>query len=100
MSIYGINVPQADQIDYQAELQHQRVQAARRLIDPGDVLAVIDRRIAAESDPQAHPLFALVLFHLDRTTAVDGGQFYDRCKQLVLAAIDTCLDDVLEMMED
>jgi hypothetical protein len=25
------------------------------LIDPGDVLAVIDSRIAAEADPQAHP---------------------------------------------
>jgi hypothetical protein len=29
---------------------------------------------------------------------VDGGAFFDRCKQLVLAAIDTALDDALECL--
>jgi hypothetical protein len=65
-------------------------------IDPGDVLAAIDSMIAAEPDPQAYPLYAMVCWHLERClTPLDGGQFFDRFRQLVLAAIDTCLDDVL-----
>jgi hypothetical protein len=88
------------QIDYHADVQAQRVERALQQIDPGDVLAVIDGRIAAESDPKAHPLYTLVCFFLDRQRAVDGGAFYDTFRQLVLAAIDTCLDDVLEAMED
>jgi hypothetical protein len=63
----------------------------------GDLLAVIDDRIAAEPDPKAHPLDELVNFLLDRQTAVDGAAFYNRCRQLCLAAIDTCLDDLLEL---
>jgi hypothetical protein len=97
MSSYGINVPSPAEINYHEAAQQQRVQAALQRIDPGDVLAVIDGRIAAESDPKAHPLYALVCFFLDRQRAVDGGQFYDRFRQLVLAAIDTCLDDILQM---
>jgi hypothetical protein len=88
------------QIDYHADLQAQRVQRALQQIDPGDVLAVIDGRIAAEPDPKAHPLYTMVYFFLDRQRAVDGGQFYDQFRQLVLAAIDTCLDDALEALED
>jgi hypothetical protein len=88
------------QIDYHADLQAQRVQRALKQIDPGDVLAVIDGRIAAEADPKAHPLYQLVCFFLDRQRAVDGGQFYDQFRQLVLGAIDTCLDDILEALED
>jgi hypothetical protein len=81
------------QIDYHADVQAQRVQRALQQIDPGDVLAVIDSRIAAESDP----LYTLVCFFLDRQRAVDGGQFYDQFRQLGLAAIDTCLDELLAM---
>jgi hypothetical protein len=95
------------QIDYHAEIQAQRVQRALQRIDPGDVLAVIDSvlavidsRIVAEPDPKAHPLYTLVCFFLDRQRAVDGGAFYDHFRQLVLAAIDTCLDDALEALED
>jgi hypothetical protein len=97
MSSYGIHVPSPDEINYHEAAQQQRVQAALQRIDPGDVLAVIDGRIAAESDPKAHPLYTLVCFFLDRQRAVDGGAFYDRFRQLVLAAIDTCLDDLLQM---
>jgi hypothetical protein len=97
MSSLGLNVPTPAAHDYHVDLHARRVEAARKLIDPGDVLSVIDSRIAAESDPTAHPLYEMVLFFLDRQPAVDGGQFYDRCRQLVLAAIDTCLDDVLEL---
>jgi hypothetical protein len=42
----------------------------------------------------------LVQFYLDRQTAVHGGEFFDHCKRLVRAAIDTALDDALEAMED
>jgi hypothetical protein len=100
MSIYGIHVPAPDELNYHEARQAQRVQRALKMIDPSDVLAVIDGRIAAEPDPTAHPLYTLVCFFLDRQRAVDGGAFYDRFRQLVLAAIDTCLDDVLEVMED
>jgi hypothetical protein len=92
--------PEPSQIDYHADLQAQRVQRAKQLIDPGDVLSIIDSRLAQEPDPRAHPLYPLVQFYLDRQTAVHGGKFYDHCKRLVLAAIDTALDDVLEAMED
>jgi hypothetical protein len=95
MSSYGINVPSPDEINYHEARQTQRVQAALQRIDPADVLAVIDDRIAAESDPKAHPLYTMVCFFLDRQRAVDGGAFYDRFRQLVLAAIDTCLDELL-----
>jgi hypothetical protein len=61
------------------------------------VLSVIDSRLAQELDPRAHPLYPLVQFYFDRQIAVDGDAFYDHCKRLVLAAIDTALDDLLEM---
>jgi hypothetical protein len=92
--------PEPSQSDYHADVQVQRVARAKQLIDPGDVLAIIDSRIAQEPDPRAHPLYPLVQFYLDRQTAVHGGAFYDHCKRLVLAAIDTALDDVLDAMED
>jgi hypothetical protein len=91
------DTPEPSQIDYHEAAQQQRVQAALQRIDPADVLSVIDSRIAAEADPKAHPLYTMVCFFLDRQRAVDGGQFYDRFRQLVLAAIDTCLDDLLQM---
>jgi hypothetical protein len=97
VSIYGINVPSPDEINYHEAQQAQRVARAKALIDPGDVLAIIDARIAAEPDPKAHPLYGLVLFCLDRQVAVHGGEFFDRFRQLVLCAISTALDDVLEM---
>ena|ERR671924_479753 len=96
MSSYGIHVPAPDDINYHEAQQAQRVQAALQRIDPGDVLAVIDARIAAEPDPMRHPLYPMVCWVLERQlTPLDGGAFYDRFRQLVLAAVDTCLDDVL-----
>jgi hypothetical protein len=97
----SIPYPPDYQIDYHEDLQRQRVEKALKMIEPGDVLAVIDARIAAEPDPTVHPLYGLVCWHLSKQlTPLDGGQFYDRFKQLVLAAIDTCLDEVLAMEED
>jgi hypothetical protein len=67
------------------------------LIDVGDVLSIIDSRIAAEPDPKAHPLFELVNFLLDRQAAVDGAAFYNRFRQICMAAVDTAIDDALEL---
>jgi hypothetical protein len=97
MSTHQIPYPRDFDVNYHADHQQQRVERARKLIDPGDVLSVIDSRIAAEPDPKQHPLYELVNFLLDRQTAVDGAAFYNRCRQLCLAAIDTCLDDLLEL---
>jgi hypothetical protein len=96
--MYNIHPPAPDEINYHEACQAQRVQRALKRIDPGDVLAVIDARIAAEPDPTQHPLYATVCWVLERQlTPMDGGQFYDRFRQLVLAAVDTCLDDLLQM---
>jgi hypothetical protein len=94
------DTPEPSQIDYHADVQAQRVARAKALIDPSDVLSILDSRLAQEPDPRAHPLYPVVQFYLDRQIAVDGGAFYDHCKPLVLAAIDTALDDVLDTMED
>jgi hypothetical protein len=92
-------IPEVDQIDYHADRQAHRVARAKALIDAGDVLSILDSRLAQEPDPRAHPLYPLVQFYLDRQTAVHGGEFFDHCKRLVLAAIDTAIDDALEAME-
>jgi hypothetical protein len=89
--------PEPSQIDYHADLQAQRVARAMKLIDPSDILSIIDSRIAAEADPTKHPLYGLVLFCLDRQVAVHGGEFFDRFRQLVLCAIDSAVDDLLEL---
>jgi hypothetical protein len=92
------HIPEPSQIDYHADVQAQRVERARKLIDPGDVIATIESRLAAEADPKAHPLYNLVCWVLDQHVApLDGGQLFDRWHQLVLAAVDTCLDEVLAM---
>jgi len=91
------HIPEPAQIDYHADVQAQRVARAKAMIDAGDVLAIIDSRIAAESDPKAHPLYGLVLFCLDRKVAIHGGEFFDRFRQLVLCAIDSAIDDLLDM---
>jgi len=89
--------PEPSQIDYHADAQTQRVERARKRLDPSDILTRIDDTIASEGDPTKHPLYEMVLFFLDRQVAVNGGQFWDQWKQRVLAAIDTCLDDLLEL---
>jgi hypothetical protein len=84
------------EIDYHREAQERRVAAALKRLDPGDVLSVIDSRLAQEPDPRAHPLYAMVLWHLEKClTPLDGGAFFDRCRQLVIDAINVCLDEAL-----
>jgi hypothetical protein len=78
-------IPEPSQIDYHSDIQQQRVARAMKRIDPGDVLSIIDSRIASEPDPAKHPLYHLTCWHLERClTPLDGGQFFDRCRQLVL----------------
>jgi hypothetical protein len=94
------HIPEADQIDYHADVQVQRVARALKQIDPGDVITVVESRLAAQPDPKAHPLYNLVCWVLDKHVGpLDGGQLFDRWHQLVLAAVDTCIDDALEAME-
>jgi len=101
MSSYNVEIPQADEINYHEAQQAQRVERALKLIDPGDVLAIIDGRITAEPDPTQHPLYKMVAWHLEKClTPLDGGEFFHTFRQLVLCAIDTALDDALEAMED
>jgi hypothetical protein len=89
--------PEPSQINYHADIQAQRVERAMRLIDPGDVLAIIDSRIASEPDPAQHPLYHLVCWHLEKClTPMDGGEFFARCRQLVISAINTAIDELLE----
>src|SRR5262245_33154088 len=91
-------LPQPDEINYHESQQAQRVERAKRLIDAGDVIAVVESRLAAETDPAQHPLYNLVCWVLDQHVApLDGGQLFTRWHQLVLAAVDTCLDDLLEL---
>jgi len=98
MSSYGINVPSPDEINYHESQQAQRVQRAMKLIDPGDVIATLESRLAAEADPTQHPLYNLVCWVLDKHVGpLDGGQLFDHFHKLVLAAVDTCLDDLLEL---
>jgi hypothetical protein len=98
MSSYHINVPSPDEINYHADRQVQRVEAARRLLDPGDIIAIVESRLSQEADPKTHPLFGLVNFLLDRQVAVDGAQFYNDWRRVVLQAIDTATDDALECL--
>jgi hypothetical protein len=88
--------PEPSQIDYHADRQQRRVQRTLAQLDPGDVLAIVDRRIASEPDPKAHPLYHLVCWHLEKClTPMDGGEFFDCCRQLVISAINTALDAAL-----
>ena len=92
------HTPELSPINFHEEIQVQRVERARKMIDAGDVLAVIDSRIAAEPDPTQHPLYNLVCWVLDKHVGpLDGGQLFDHFHTLVLAAVDTCLDDLLEL---
>ena len=97
MSIYGINLPDPDEISYHEARQVQRVEAARKRLTVSDVLSVLDRQIAGQADETAHPCYHLVAWLLEREPRVDGSQFWRRWQQLAEMAIDTALDDLLEM---
>jgi hypothetical protein len=100
MSNHRIHVPSPDQLDYHADCEVQRVERAKALVDPGDVIALVESRLAEESDPSSHPLYPMALFFLDRLTAVDGAKLYDDWRQRVMMAVDTCLDEALALEDD
>jgi hypothetical protein len=100
MSIHRSPIPSPDDIDYHRDHQTQRAERAFAALDPGDVLATVEAQLAQESDPSKNPLWPLVNFLLDRQTAVDGAQFYDAWRALVIAAIETCLSEALRQGED
>jgi hypothetical protein len=95
MSTHHIPYPSDFDVNHAAAHQEERRRRALRRVMTGEVLAVIDDRIAAEPDPRKHPLYHLVEFLLDRELAVHGGEFFDTFKALCLDAIDRCVDDVL-----
>ena len=96
MSIDPIPYPSDFDQDQLAAHHEERRRRALRRLDAGDVLALIDDRIAAEPDPAQHPLYHLVAWHLERClTPMDGGEFFDRCRQLVISAINTALDEAM-----
>jgi hypothetical protein len=94
-------IPEADQIDYHADLHARRAARALHRIDPGAVLAVIDDKPAQEVDPAKHPLYAMVCWHLEKClTPLDGAAFFDRWRSLVIDAIHVCLDEAMSQGED
>jgi hypothetical protein len=100
MSIYDINVPSPDEHDYHADLCQQRRRRALQSLEVADVLAQVDDLIRQEVDPTAHPLYGLAAWLLDHTLACHGGELFDRCKALCLAAIDRCVTEALAQRED
>ena len=93
--------PEPSQIDYHADRQLRRTEQALKRLDPGDVLAIIDSHIASEADPAQHPLYHFVCWHLEKClTPIDGAEFFDTFRRLVIDAINTALDAALERGDD
>jgi hypothetical protein len=97
MSMYNIYVPSPAEINYHEVRQVKRVERARRMLDVGDVIATVESKLSAEADVTQHPLYQLTLFLLDRATACDGAKLYNDWRRLVLMAIDSLIDDALEL---
>ena len=92
----NIPYPSDFQINHDAARHEERRRIALRSIAPGDVISVVEDRLASEADPAQHPLYPVVLWLLDRAwTPGHGGDFWDQWKQLCLAAIDQLVDERL-----
>ena len=100
MSSHRIHVPAPAEIDYHADHQVQRVERAKRLIEPSEVLAVVEDMLVREPDPAKHALLPLCEFYLDRRHAVCGATLYDQLAALVKDAIDVCVTAALARGED
>jgi hypothetical protein len=88
--------PEPSQIDYHADRQWRRQQAALKALDPGDVLAAVDDMIAREADPQQHPLFAVTCALLGcGTMAGTPDGLWDRYKRLIDHAIEKLVEQKL-----
>jgi hypothetical protein len=63
-----IHFPDDFDVDYHADLQWPRQEAALKSLTISEVLAEVDGLIAQTADEQKHPLYSLVAHALDRTT--------------------------------
>jgi hypothetical protein len=92
MSSQQIPYPPDFEIDYHADLHEERRRRALAMIDPGDVIAVVEDVLACEPDPAKNPLFPVAQFFLKGQVAVDGAAFWDAWKALVCQAIDSLVE--------
>jgi hypothetical protein len=91
-----LHYPDDFDIDYHADWQWQRQQAALRSLEIGDVLAAVDDLIAAEPDPAHHPLYSLVAHALDRTTQPGSAEsLHARLRRLIDHAIERLIEQRL-----
>jgi hypothetical protein len=89
------DTPEPSQIDYHADVQAQRVEAALAKINPEDLLAAVMDDLAAQP-LQGHALEPMILWLLDRAWVPgDGGVLWDRLKQVVTAQVARALEAVL-----
>ena len=83
-------------VDYHADWQWQRRQAALKSLEPGDVLAAVDDLIASEPDPAHHPLYSLAAHTFDWTTMPGTPEaLWDRYKRLIDHAIERLIEQRL-----
>jgi hypothetical protein len=81
---------------YHTDLQWRRQQMALKSLEPGDVLAEVDDLIAAEPDPEQHPLYAMVAYNLDRRVMPGTPEgLMARCRRLVDYAVERLLEQRL-----
>jgi hypothetical protein len=91
-----IHDPDDFDVNYHSDLQWRRQQMALTRVTPADVLSVIDELIAAEADPERHPLHGLVVYLLDQTNSPGTPEaLYERFKRLADHAIEACVEAVL-----
>jgi hypothetical protein len=97
MSTRHLPYPPDFDVNYHADREIQRVEAARKRLTVSDVLSVLDDKVAGLADETSHPCYHLVAWLLDKEGPVDGAAFWTRWQQLAEMAVDSCLDDLLEM---
>jgi hypothetical protein len=96
MSTRHLPYPHDFEVNHAAAHHEERRRQALKVLDPDDVLAVIEDALASEPDPAKHPLYPMVLWLLDQAlTPGSGGDFWDAWKRLALQAIDQLVDDAL-----
>jgi hypothetical protein len=99
MSTRHIPYPHDFEVNHAAARHEERRRRALQSLDVSDVLAQVDDLLASEPDPRQHPLYDLAAWLLDHTSACHGGELFDRCKALCLAAIDRCVTEALAQGE-
>jgi hypothetical protein len=95
MSTRHLPYPADFDVNYHADRQQQRVSAALKRLNVGDVIATVEDELAQVADPHQHPLFPVVNWLLDRQLSVDGGAFWDAWRTLCQQAVDRCVAEAL-----